>query len=199
MITQRLSETLPQKTNATIERLREEHAAELRMAEIAKEGPLSESESLRTLAIKTLQEEHSAAISRKDLAFTEEIESLNAGFARASKAEDDDHLLLMDRLKLEHETTISKLKSDWRTEVYCLNATMTSKADEHSSVITKLVQEKEAAVRAVQNHPPAILQEVEKGHEVNLLSLKDAHLIELKETQDFAVQQGRYLRLFLAN
>jgi hypothetical protein len=75
-------------------------------------------------------------------------------------------------------------------------ATTTSKADEHSSVITKLVQEMETSVKAVQNHEQVVLQEVEKDQEVELLSLKDAHLIELKETQDFAARQARYLRLF---
>ena len=58
---------------APFERLPEEHTVELRMTEIAK-GCLSKNESSRTLAIKTLQEEHAAAFASKDLAFTEEIE-----------------------------------------------------------------------------------------------------------------------------
>ncbi|KAF9482822.1 kinesin domain-containing protein [Pholiota conissans] len=167
--------TVAAETNATIERLREEHAGELRMAEIARDGTLSESESSLTAAMATLQEEHIAAITRKEAAFTEEIESLNAGFLRASKAKDDDHELKIDRLKLEHETAVSKMKSDWRTEIDRLTASLAEEKEAHASAAQKLSQEKESAIQLVQEQQAVILQEIEKGYQVELSSLKEKH------------------------
>ncbi|KAF8965215.1 kinesin domain-containing protein [Flammula alnicola] len=173
--------TVAAETNATIERLREEHAGELRMAEIAREGSVSESESARTLSMTTLQEEHTAAIARKEAAFAEEIESLNAGFIRTSKAKDDDHALQLDRLKLEHETTMSKMKSDSRTEVERLAASLTTEKEDHTAAIQKLRQEGEAAVRAVQEQQAAVLQEIERGFQEEIAILKDKHDKALQE------------------
>ncbi|PPQ93251.1 hypothetical protein CVT25_015249 [Psilocybe cyanescens] len=169
------------ETNATIERLRQEHAGELRMAEIAKEGTISQSESDRTLALTTLQEEHAAAIARKEAAFAEEIESLNAGFLRTSKAKEDDHSLQIDRLKLEHETSLSKLKSDWRTEVERLEATLVSEKDDHAALVLKMRQENEATVRAVQEQQAAIFQEIERSYQEETASLHAKHDLRVKE------------------
>uniref|UniRef100_A0A8H7Y0Q3 Kinesin motor domain-containing protein n=1 Tax=Psilocybe cubensis TaxID=181762 RepID=A0A8H7Y0Q3_PSICU len=173
--------TVAAETNATIERLREEHAGELRMAEIAKEGSISQSESDRALALRTLQEEHVAAIARKEAAFAEEIECLNAGFLRTSKAKDDDHSLQMDRIKLEHETSLSKLKSDWRTEVERLEASLVSERDEHAAIIHKLRQENEAAIQAVQEQQATILQEIERSYQEETLALQAKHDQRVKE------------------
>ena len=172
--------TVAAETNATIERLRQEHAGEMRMIEIAKEGSLSESESARNLALKSLQDEHGAAIARKEAAFAEEIESLNAGYIRTFQAKDDDHTLQMDRLRLEHETTISKLKSDWREEAERLAAALSTEKDDNAATIQKIRQEHEAAVRVVREQQALVIQEFGRGHEEDLALLKRQHQAEIQ-------------------
>lgn len=169
------------ETNATIERLRQEHAGELRMAEISRDGSLSESESARTLALTSLQEEHAAAIARKETAFAEELESLNAGYIRTSKAKDDDHTLQMDRLKLEHETTLSKLKSDWRIEVERAAAALTAEKDDHATGLQKLRHEHDAAIQNVREQQAAVLQEIERSYQEEIASLKKTHNTKFRE------------------
>ncbi|PPQ98823.1 hypothetical protein CVT24_003377 [Panaeolus cyanescens] len=168
-------DSLRTEMNATIERLREEHAGELRMAEIAKQGSLSESESASAATLETLQEEHAAAIARKEAAFAEEIGNLNAGFKRVAKANEEDHALQLDRLRLEHHTEVSKLKSDWQVEMDNLQAKLMDDKHVHEASILKLRQEQDMALDRVREQHAAVLQEVENGHKEDIETLKKQH------------------------
>ncbi|TFK42468.1 kinesin domain-containing protein [Crucibulum laeve] len=172
---------LTAETNATIERLREEHAGELRMAEIAKDGSISESETSRSLVVKELQEEHAAAIARKEASFAEEVENLNAGHLRALQARDDDYALQMDRLRLEHETFIGKLKVEWRTETEGLNSALATEKEATVAASAKAKKDMEVAVQQVREQQAAVLQEFERGHEEELQQLKSAHETTLRD------------------
>ncbi|KAF9052816.1 kinesin domain-containing protein [Panaeolus papilionaceus] len=167
--------------NATIERLREEHAGELRMAEIAKEGSLSESETASAATLKTLQDEHAAAIARKEASFAEEISNLNAGFIRVGKAKEEDHILQLDRLRLEHGTLVSKLKSEWQAEMEALQSKLRDEKHLHEASILKLRQEQEIALDKVREQHAAVLQEVENGHKDDVDKIKLNHASAVQE------------------
>lgn len=173
--------SLTAETAATIERLREEHAGELRILEIAREGSISESESSRNLALRDLQEEHAAAILRKDSSFAEEMENVRAGHLRELKAQEDDYALQFDRFKLEHETTMTKFKSEWRLEIDRLNATLVEEQNEAASAALKYQRDADAAIRTVQEQQALVLAEFERGHQEEVEALRKSHKAALEE------------------
>jgi hypothetical protein len=173
--------SLTAETTATIERLREEHAGELRILEIARQGSISESESSRNLALRDLQEEHAAAILRKDNSFAEEMDNVKAGHLRELKAQEDDHALQFDRLKLEHETTMAKFKSEWRLEVERLNAALVEEQNEAASAALKYQRDADAAIRTVQEQQALVLGEFERGHQEEVAALRKSHKAALQE------------------
>ncbi|KAF5380852.1 hypothetical protein D9615_004103 [Tricholomella constricta] len=161
--------------NAALDRLREDHAGELRMAEIAREGSLSESESSQTLALQELQDAHVSAISRKEASFAEEMEILKADHARTLTMKTDDFTLQMDRARLEYETTLAKFKEERRVEVDRLNAVLAEAKDKSTAVSVKAQKDLDDAVRAIKEQQASVLQEVERGHEDEVSALKMAH------------------------
>ncbi|KAF9013938.1 kinesin domain-containing protein [Cyathus striatus] len=166
---------LTAETNATIERLREEHAGELRMAEIAKEGSISESEVSRSVALKGLQDEHASAIARKEASFAEDLGNLKAGHIRELQSKDDDYRLQLDRLRLENETIISKLKGEWRSEVDGLGSIMSAEREEREETLRQRTIEHDDALQKVQEQNSAILHELERSHEEELTKSKELH------------------------
>ena len=58
--------------NTALERLRDDHVTELRVADLAREGLFSESQSAQAAqadAIKDIQKEHAAILAKKEAAF----------------------------------------------------------------------------------------------------------------------------------
>ncbi|EAU88724.2 kinesin [Coprinopsis cinerea okayama7 len=170
-----------QETAATIERLKEEHASELKMAEIARQGSLDASESSRDLAIKELQDEHAAAIARKESAFTEECETLKASLARELATKEDDHRLQLDRLRLEHETVLSKIKLERRDEEERLNAALASEREQRAADQLRARKELEQSLQDAKEQQAVVLREVEKVHEEELAALKANHELAITE------------------
>ena len=70
-----------------------------------------------------------------------------------------------------------------------MNATLTSESEDHAATLSKLRQEKETAIRTVQEQQAIVLQEIEKGHEEDVLALKEKHISELKSLAITAEEQ----------
>jgi hypothetical protein len=167
--------------NATLERLRAEHAGELRMAEIAKEGLLSESHSSQINVLQELQEEHAAAIVRKEASFVEEMENLKADHVRSSTTKVEDYTLQLDRLKLEHGTVLSRFTEERRIEVDRLRLALKEAQEASDAASIKHQMELETGIRAVQEQQTTVLRELERGYEEEVKKMKIDHELALKE------------------
>ncbi|KAK2466821.1 hypothetical protein APHAL10511_001079 [Amanita phalloides] len=163
---------LTAETNATIERLREEHAGQLRMAEIAREGSLVESQSSFNVTLKELQDEHAAAVSRKGASFAEEIEGLKSSHARLLKAQEDDHTLQLDRIRLEYESTLAKLKEEWRLEVERLKSSLASQQEQEAYSAKAAQKEKEASLQHSQELHASAMSELKQQHSLDIARLE---------------------------
>ncbi|KAK0463641.1 kinesin domain-containing protein [Desarmillaria tabescens] len=172
---------------AALERLKEAHAGELRMAEIAREGSLSESQSSSAIALQGLQEEHSAAMARKQASFAEELELLKAEHARALVTQEEDYQLQMDKIRSEQEGVLMKLKEEWRVEGERLNSTIIAIKEEAASsasvAAANASTELDAAVKLVKEQQATVLQEFERGHEAEILRLNAAHSSALEDLE----------------
>ncbi|KAJ6490639.1 hypothetical protein C8R47DRAFT_454318 [Mycena vitilis] len=109
-------ETHASEAAAALERLREEHIAETRMADLAREGSLTESLSSKDLALQGLQDAHAEAVARKEASFAEQLKDLRMDHSRALTTKDEDYALEMDKLRSAHEGSLAKLKEEWRVE-----------------------------------------------------------------------------------
>ncbi|KAF8077786.1 kinesin domain-containing protein [Lyophyllum atratum] len=191
-------ETLKKQTaemNAALERLREEHTGELRMAEIAREGSLTETQSSQMVALQELQDAHAAAITRKEASFSEEMEALKGDHARTLTVKADDFALQADRLRLEYETTLAKLKEERRVEVDRLSTALVEAKDESTSLYTKAQRDLDEAVRVVKEQQASVIREFEKSHEEEMEALQKAHKIALqKALQESGEQHAALLR-----
>ncbi|KAG5637757.1 hypothetical protein H0H81_003324 [Sphagnurus paluster] len=161
--------------NAALERLREEHAGALRMAEIAREGSVSESQSSQATALKELQDAHAVAIARKEASFAEEMDVLKADQERTLAMKMDDFTLQKDRLRLEYETALAKLREERRVEVERLNSGLAEAKDENTALCVKARKDLEEAIRLVKEQQASVLQELVRGHEEEMETSKKTH------------------------
>lgn len=181
------------EASATVERLREEHVGELRMAEIARQGSLSESETFRN-TMKELQEEHAAALARKETSYAEEIEALKDSHAQMLQAKEDDLRLQMDRLRLESEQLNLKLREEWRKEVVTLSSSLLNQKEQADSALSKANKHSDAILQGVREQHATALQEMEWDHEQDVKKLKVEHQQELKNVQIQAEEGLNLLR-----
>ncbi|KAG7448233.1 kinesin-3 [Guyanagaster necrorhizus] len=164
---------------ATLERLKEAHVGQLRMAEIARQGSLSESQSSRATALQELQDEHSVAMARKQSSFAEELELLKSEHSRVLVTQEEDYQLQMDKIRSEQGGVIMKLKEGWRVESERLNSAIIAikmeAASSASVAAAKASAELDAAVTLVKEQQAMVLQEFERGHEAEILRRNEAH------------------------
>jgi kinesin family protein 4/21/27 len=165
---------LTAETNATIERLREEHAGQLRMAEISREGSLAESQSSLNLALKELQDEHASGIARKEACFMEEMESMQGAHTRSLKSMQDDHSLQMDRLRLDHESSMAKLNERWRLEVERLKSMAAAEQEQAAAAIKSTQRETEQLFSEAQEKHASAISDLEQRHSAEIIRLEAA-------------------------
>ncbi|KAG6854726.1 hypothetical protein C0991_002439 [Blastosporella zonata] len=170
--------------NATVERLREEHAGELRMAEISREGSLSESQSAQAHALQELQDAHTAAISRKELSFSEDLEAMKADHARTMAMKVDDLALEKDRLRLEYETALAKLTEERRVEVDGLHSTVAEVEAEVVALSAKASKDLLQTVARLNEQQVSALQDLQRSHDDQIVTLKDAHEVALQTIRE---------------
>ncbi|KAG5723997.1 Kinesin-like protein KIF27 [Termitomyces sp. T112] len=172
------------ESNANLERLREEHAAALQMREIARQGSLSESESSQARALKELQDAHAEAIVRKEVFFAEESQALKADHARTLAMKTDDFALHMDRLRLEYETTLAKLKEEHRMEVNSLHSAVAEAKADLVTASLKGSKDKDQAIFAFKEQQTLVLQGLQHSHDDQLTALKATHEATLQKARD---------------
>ncbi|KAH0830717.1 kinesin-domain-containing protein [Lanmaoa asiatica] len=139
-----------------LDRLREDHASEIRIAEKARDCSLSESQSARDQALRELQEEHIAAIARRDAMYAEDMEKLKSEHALVVANKEEDYRARRENMKREHTTAMANKK--------------------RSPSAAKAHEEHESSVRALLERQAAVLQEITRGHEDEVAELKKAHL-----------------------
>ncbi|KAI0672882.1 kinesin [Trametes maxima] len=174
---------LPEATTA-LERLKDEHARELRMAEIAREGSLSESQSSR-------DEEHAAA-------FADDLQRLKDDHAQALSAKLDQHRESLQRLKSDHTATLTQKEIEFSDQVERLQAehsrahqsAFETLTQEHSKAIAKLQEESAreiaeltAALEASGTARAASEDNLREELERTVEALKEEHVIALAESE----------------
>ncbi|KAL0565629.1 hypothetical protein V5O48_016394 [Marasmius crinis-equi] len=177
------AQTLEQQTaehSRILEQLKEEHAGELRVAEAAREGSLSESQSQQSTAIQELRTQHAEALSRSESRYKEELESLKADHDRSFSAQHDVHTTQLEKLRLEQEGIITKLKEEWKAETALLTSAIDALKSESSDASSKARSELEENLRFQKEQQSNMLADIENGHREELEALKESHAAELK-------------------
>ncbi|KIJ69148.1 hypothetical protein HYDPIDRAFT_105719 [Hydnomerulius pinastri MD-312] len=160
---------------AALARLREDQASEMRMAEKARDCSLSESQSSRDQALRELQDEHAAAIVRKDTVYAEDMEKLKSEHARVLSSKEDDYRSRRENMKMEHATALAVLREQSEAQVEEHTKALTQLDQEATASAAKAREEHELAVQTLQETQAALLQEVTRGHEDEIIRLKAAH------------------------
>ncbi|KAF8275271.1 hypothetical protein EI94DRAFT_1793880 [Lactarius quietus] len=171
-----------QATQAKImlERLREDHTAELRVAELAREGSLSESQSVQVNAIKDIQNEHAATLAKKEAAFADDLEKLESTHAAALQGSSrfeasllafkEQQTAILQEVELGHQREMATLKASHQIAVDSL----TSQAEQER----------------------ASLQQLHDKERAELLDAREKALMEL--TANLETQHGRAMADTLA-
>lgn len=155
-----------------LERLREDHTAEIRVAELAREGSLSESQSVQLNAIKDIQIEHAATLAKKEAAFADDLE----------------------KLKLAHAAALSMAQDDGREELERAQQALVKAQTEYKESSSRSREQFEASLLALKEQQTAILQEVELGHQREMAALKASHQADIDTLTSQAEQNHASLR-----
>ncbi|KAG9318633.1 kinesin domain-containing protein [Chiua virens] len=161
---------------STLERLREDHASEMRMAEKARDCSLSESQSARDQALCELQEEHTAAIARRDAMYAEDMEKLKSEHAQILTNKEEDYRARREHTKREHTTALAVTREQSEAQIEELTKSITQLEREATAAADKAREEHESSIQELQERQAAVLQEVTRGHEGEVAGLKKAHL-----------------------
>ena len=95
-----------------LERLKDEHSSAMRMADIAREGSLTESNSLYMGALSNLQDEHAQAVAKKEEQFKADIGKAQSEHAALLLAKDEDHRAKREVLKKEQSAALENLRDE---------------------------------------------------------------------------------------
>jgi len=85
------------ESSIALERLKEEHASQLRVAEIAKEGSFTDSQTVQENVIRELRDAHSQAISQKETNFAQDLERLKAEHERVMSSTVEFHTSVLEK------------------------------------------------------------------------------------------------------
>ncbi|KAI0822724.1 kinesin [Trametes gibbosa] len=133
-----------------MERLKDEHVRELRMAEIAREGSLSESQSARDVALKELQEAHASSAKHKEQQFAEDLQKLKDEHAQVLAARLEQHRESLQRLKADHSSALNLKEAELSDQLERLEAeharVLSDKDKAHQSALEALAAEHSAAL-----------------------------------------------------
>ncbi|KAI9465965.1 kinesin-domain-containing protein, partial [Lactarius psammicola] len=156
----------------TLERLREDHTAELRVAELARDGLLSESQSAQVGAIKDIQNEHAATVAKKEAAFADDLK----------------------KLQLAHAAALSEAREDNKMELERAQQALVKAQAEYKESSSRSREQFEASLLALKEQQTAILQEVELGHQRESATLKASHQVAIDTLTSQAEQDCASLR-----
>lgn len=155
-----------------LERLREDHTAELRVAELARDGLLSESQSAQVNTIKDIQSEHAATLAKKEATFADDLEKLQSA----------------------HATALSKVQEDNKKELERAQQALVKTQAEYKESSSRSREQSEASLLASKEQQTAILQEVELGHQREIATLKASHQVAIDTLISQAEQDCANLR-----
>ncbi|OSD08522.1 kinesin, partial [Trametes coccinea BRFM310] len=172
-----------------LERLKDEHARELRMAEIAREGSLSESQSSRDLALKELQEEHAAAIRTKEQQFADDLQRLKDEHAQALTAKEKEHQSALEKLAAEHASAVAKLQEESAQEISRLTAALEESKAERAASEAQLRKESEDALETLKQEHAAALADAERAHSEEVQRLVESHQSALASSEGTVEEQ----------
>ncbi|KAH9998176.1 hypothetical protein BJV74DRAFT_242041 [Russula compacta] len=137
----------------TLERLHEDHATELRVADLTREGLLSESQSAQADAIRNIQNEHAASLAKKEAAFADDLE----------------------KLKSRHAAALSKVQEEARKELEQSQKALIKAQEVYNDSSSRSREQFEASLLALREQQTAILKEVESGHQRDIAALMASH------------------------
>ncbi|KAF9256830.1 kinesin-domain-containing protein [Marasmius fiardii PR-910] len=165
-----------------LEQLKAEHASELQAVEAAKSGSLSESQSHQLAALEDLRTQHADVLARTERRYKEEMDNLTADHSRALIAQQGKHAKELENLRIEQEAIIIKLKEDWKAEAAQLNSALDTLKNESSGASAKVRAELEESLTFQKEQQSIILQDVLRGHQEELETMKESHEAELKRS-----------------
>lgn len=155
-----------------LERLHEDHTAELRIAELARDGLLSESQSAQVGAINDIRNEHAATLAKKEAAFADDLQNLKSTHAAALSEAQEDHKKDLERA----QQALVKAQAEYKESG------------------SRSREQFEASLLALKVQQTAILQEVELGHQREIATLKSSHEVAIDTLTSQAEQDCADLR-----
>ncbi|KAI9446696.1 kinesin domain-containing protein [Lactarius indigo] len=155
-----------------LERLREDHNAELRVAELARDGLRSESQTAQADAINDIRNEHAATLAKKEATFADDLE----------------------KLKSTHAAALSEAQEEHKKDLERVQQAFVKAQAEYKESSSRSREQFEASLLALKEQQTAILQEVELGHQREIATLKSSHQVAIDTLASQAEQDCSNLR-----
>ncbi|KAH9030617.1 kinesin domain-containing protein [Lactarius pseudohatsudake] len=155
-----------------LERLHEDHTAELRIAELAQDGLLSESQSAQVGAINDIRNEHAATLAKKEAAFADDLQ----------------------KLKSTHAAALSEAQEDHKKDLERAQQALVKAQAEYKESSSRSREQFEASLFALKEQQTAILQEVELEHQREIATVKSSHEVAIDTLTSQAEQDCANLR-----
>ncbi|EJU00174.1 kinesin-domain-containing protein [Dacryopinax primogenitus] len=162
-------------------RLKEDQAAELREADLLREGTLTESQDAHIEAIQQLRQEHVAAFERREAAWKEDSEKLKAEHTRAMATREEGHASIIARLKAEHATIAARLEEEKDAEVDRLKTSLARSREEHESSMRKLSEEVEGNIARLKEQHASTLADLQHSREEAVARAADKKVREVEQ------------------
>ncbi|CAL1705613.1 unnamed protein product [Somion occarium] len=172
----------------TLERLKDEHTRQIRMAEIAREGSLTQSQSARDVAMKELQEAHASAIMQKESLFAQDLQNLKDEHAQLIQTKEEQHRNSVLRLKADHAAVLhekeaaleEKLEQLQKEHEKALNA----KEAEFAASLEQASQDRQREVSQIQEELTKQVEDLTSEVEVSQATLETAKAEHAKEVEE---------------
>ncbi|KIJ44279.1 hypothetical protein M422DRAFT_168492, partial [Sphaerobolus stellatus SS14] len=169
-----------------LDRLREEHDAAISSLEFSHEGVLSERQSEYAANIRNLQEEHARVLSNQEHEHLEMLDNLKREHDREISDLLENHASTMEKIDTRHTSSLTQLKNELTSEINRLQEELDAVTEEHKALelrhvdelahaAEKAKDERELAIRDLQNEHRKVLDSQTADHDTVLTQTKTAY------------------------
>lgn len=178
-----------EKAQQDLDRMRNEFEAQIRQAELARQGMLADSQTAQTDVIDKLQAEHASTIARVRDECSSDLEHLKTEQTKSMIDMQNEHAERFSKLKAQH-STLDSLNQELKSSMEDLRAELKSQAIEFENTLMDIQTEKTRELdslrmrikdlefetgQLIQEHASAI-EKTRKLHDASKASVVEEHL-----------------------
>lgn len=185
------------RSEATLARLKDSHADDLKQLELDRSGILSESQHESAANIALIHQQNTDRSSRREAELLSDNASLSIEHTRTLAAQAAESSMLLDRLRTEHTAALVRLSEEHASETERLKAALVKSREEHVEALQKIRLETESKANLLQANHELALAEIRAAHQeqskasTSALQLIQEELAQTKVEHDLAVTRLR--------